>query len=200
MTIRKRNIIVSLATVCILAIAFGVLFGAGRTGAQAVTCRVQQYSASTEAQVFSQATQHRIGNVVFYESKWTRDWATSQAMFDIDHHVSKAEAVALGLCDKSTEVQRQFAQDPLNLYATNPGLNRGKGNRSPEQIAAIQAVGSLVKTTLRDRDVATEYCAIRHAVMDKYELRKPETEFACVNWLTYGHAADPTPIPTTQTP
>lgn len=193
MTIRKRTLILSLATVGILVVAFGVLFGEGRTGAQTVTCSVKQYTAETEALVFDQTTQHRIGNVVFYESKWTLDWATSPAMFDIDHHVSKAEAVTLGLCDKSTEVQRQFAQDPLNLYATNPGLNRGKGNRTPAQIAAIRKADSLVKTTLRDHHAATEYCALRHAVLDKYGLRKPETEIACVNWLAYGHAAAPTP-------
>ncbi|MCY4559030.1 MAG: hypothetical protein OXF79_22170 [Chloroflexi bacterium] len=192
MRIRNILIITTLATM----IAFVLMAYASVTSAQSATCQVRDYTAATEEQVFALTTQHQIGNVVFYESKWTRDWATSQSMFDIDHHVSKSEAIALELCAKSAAVQKQFAQDPLNLYATNPGFNRGKGNRTPAQIADIRKTNSLVKTTLRDQDKATAYCAIRHAVLDKYDLGEPETETACVNWLVYGQATAPTPVPT----
>ncbi len=196
MRIHKPIIASALLTIGVAILALGEVAYVGVASAQTTTCKVDDLRDATKVAVFEQTAQHQIGDVVFYETKWTRDWATSQGMLNIDHHVSKMEAVELGLCDKSDEVQEQFAQDLLNLYATNPAFNQGKLDRNPAQIAAIKKDDSVVKTTLRDKEKATEYCKIRHKVLQKYELMKPETETECVNWLVYGQATAPTPTPT----
>lgn len=65
---------------------------------------------------------------------YTRERATVDAStVDIDHVVALADAWRAGAADWTAQERVDFANDPANLAPTSSTVNRGKGDRGPDQ-------------------------------------------------------------------
>jgi hypothetical protein len=90
---------------------------------------------------------------------------------DIDHVVPLAEAWRSGAWRWTTERRREFANDPLNLLATDAALNRGKGD---------QDVGAWLP---RDRERACRYAGRYVAVKRRWHLSVDSRELSSLREL-----------------
>lgn len=64
---------------------------------------------------------------------YTGETVTDASKIDIDHIVPLSEAHKKGGAKWNAETKKQFANDPLNLVATENRINRQKSDKAPHQ-------------------------------------------------------------------